>query len=116
MNNTREDRLQLAARIYDLDGEVYSILGSGLGRVFTGSREARVRELADMMGDTTKGHYLRSELALIGNMARTIKDRGERARIMSKYNEILKQVESLIHRLDILLSQFRTSLLFHVQF
>lgn len=95
MNNNYEERLALAGRMYDLDAEVYQILGSGLGRVYNGRRDATVRELAKMMGDVTKGHYLRSEMALIGNMARTIKDRGERARIMSQYNEILKQIESL---------------------
>ena len=95
MKNSYEERLALAGRMYDLDAEVYQILGSGLGRVYNGRRDATVRELAKMMGDVTKGHYLRSEMALIGNMARTIKDRGERARIMSQYNEILKQIESL---------------------
>ena len=95
MTNNYEERLALAGRMYDLDAEVYQILGSGLGRVYNGRRDATVRELAKMMGDVTKGHYLRSEMALIGNMARTIKDRGERARIMSQYNEILKQIESL---------------------
>lgn len=95
MNNSYEERLALAGRMYDLDAEVYQILGSGLGRVYNGRRDATVRELAKMMGDVTKGHYLRSEMALIGNMARTIKDRGERARIMSQYNEILKQIEEM---------------------
>lgn len=95
MKQTQELRTKIAERIYDLDTEVYGILGSGLGRVFTGNREATVRELADMMCDLTKSHFLRSEIALIGNMARTIKDKGERARIMSRYNEILKQLESL---------------------
>ena len=95
MTNNYEERLALAGRMYDLDAEVYQILGSGLGRVYNGRRDATIRELAKMMGDVTKGHYLRSEMALIGNMARTIKDRGERARIMSQYNEILKQIGSL---------------------
>ena len=46
MTNNREKRLEIAGRIYDLDEEVYRILGSGLGRVFNGGREATVRELA----------------------------------------------------------------------
>lgn len=95
MNQNREACLALAERIYELDEEVYRILGSGLGRVFTGRRDATVRELASMMGDLTKAHYLRSELALIGNMARTIPDRTVRARIMSQYNDILKKVEKM---------------------
>lgn len=95
MNENREASLKLAERIYELDAEVYRILGSGLGRVFTGRRDATIQELARMMGDLSKSHYLRSELALIGNMARTIPDRTTRARIMSLYNDILKQVEKM---------------------
>ncbi len=95
MNNSYEARLALAGRMYDLDAEVYQLLGSGLGRVYNGKRERTVRELADVMGDVTKAHYLRSEMALIGNMARTIPDRTDRARIMSVYNDILKQIEEL---------------------
>ena len=94
-DHTYESRREMAGRIYDLDAEVYRILGSGLGRVFNGERERTVRELAEMMATPTKIHYLRSEIALIGNMARTIPDRGERARVMGQYNKILKWVESL---------------------
>ena len=75
VNPTYEDRLALANRVYDLDAEVYEILGSGLGRVFNGERERTVRELASLMATPSKIHYLRSEIALIGNMARTIPDR-----------------------------------------
>ena len=95
MKTYRKEHLDLASRIYELDGEVYQLLGSGLGRVYNGNRETTIRELAGIMEDVTKGHFLRSEMALIGNMARTIKDRGERARIMSLYNEILKQIEEM---------------------
>ena len=95
MYKNREQCLELANRIYDLDAEVYRILGSGLGRVFTGSREATVRELERIMGDVTMGHYLRSEMALIGNMARTIPDKAQRSRIMSRYNDILTELEHL---------------------
>ena len=63
---------EIAGRIYDLDAEVYRVLGSGLGRVFNGSRESTIRDLVRIMLDQPKVHYLRSELALIGNMARTI--------------------------------------------
>ncbi len=94
VNPTFEDRLALANRIYDLDAEVYGILGSNLGRVFNGERERTVRELAALMATPTKIHYLRSEIALIGNMARTIPDRKERTRVMSRYNEVLKLVEN----------------------
>lgn len=94
-NHTYEHRLEMANRIYDLDAEVYAILGSGLGRVFNGDRTRTVRELATMMGTPTKFHYLRSEIALIGNMARTIPDKAARIRVMKEYNTILKWIEEL---------------------
>ena len=93
-NHTYEDRLELATRIYELDAEVYAILGSGLGRVFNGERERTLQELATLMATPSKIHFLRSEIALIGNMARTISDRKERTRVMYVYNEILKEVET----------------------
>lgn len=95
MNENQTQFLDLAQRIYDLDTEVYAILGSGLGRVFTGRQEDTVRELAHMMGDLTKAHFLRSEIALIGNMARTIRDKNQRSRVMSTYNELLLELEHL---------------------
>ena len=95
MTNNRDDLLALAGRIYDLDEEVYRILGSGLGRVFNGRRERVVQDIADAMTHMSKSHYLRSELALISNMARTIPNKADRARVMSRYNEILKQIDSL---------------------
>lgn len=95
MENNREKRLEIAGRIYDLDAEVYQTLGSGLGRVFNDNRRACVEEMAEQLCSQTKNHVLRSEIALIGNMARTIKNKEDRARVMSKYNDILKQVEAL---------------------
>ncbi len=95
MTNNRDDLLALAGRIYDLDEEVYRILGSGLGRVFNGRRERVVQDIADAMTHMSKSHYLRSELALISNMARTIPNKGDRARVMSQYNDILKSIDSL---------------------
>ena len=41
------------------------------------------------------GHLLRSELALISNMARTIKNKEEKSRMMTEYNEILMEIEKL---------------------
>ena len=43
----------------------------------------------------TGGHLLRSELALISNMARTIKDKKKRAQMMEEYDNILKAIEEL---------------------
>ena len=86
---------EIAGRIYDLDAEVYRVLGSGLGRVFNGSRESTIRDLVRIMLDQPKVHYLRSELALIGNMARTITSKADRSRVMTEYNNILKLLDNM---------------------
>ncbi len=86
---------ELAERIYDLDAQVYASLGSSLGRVFNRDRERCVRELTSLMMARPEGNLVRSEIALIGNMARTIKDKEERRLIMTEYNEILQAVMEL---------------------
>ena len=95
MQENQEKYTDLASRIYDLDGEVYECVGSNLGRTFTGGRERTVRTLSMLMYTKPDGHLLRSELALISNMARTIKDKEEKSRLMEKYNQILKEIEEL---------------------
>ena len=45
MANNKDMYIELANRIYDLDGEVYKCVGSSLGRTFTGSRENTIRAL-----------------------------------------------------------------------
>ena len=79
----------------DLDAEVYRVLGSSLGRTFTGNRDTTIRTLSMLMYTKPDGHLLRSELALISNMARTIKDPAEKSRLMTEYDEILKAIEQL---------------------
>ena len=69
MANNKDMYIELANRIYDLDGEVYKCVGSSLGRTFTGSRENTIRALSMLMYTKPDGHLLRSELALISNMA-----------------------------------------------
>ena len=96
MYRSFEARAELAGRIYDLDAEVYQILGSGLGRVFNGKRESTIRDLASMLGTHNKMHFVRSEIALIGNMARTIPDRKVRAQIMERYAAIVKEIDGLV--------------------
>ena len=70
----------LAERIYDLDAEVYVQLGSSLGRVFNNDRKRCVDDMVSLMLNRPEAHRIRSELALIANMARTIKDKEECAR------------------------------------
>ena len=98
MEETRNLVLEIANRLYDLDAEVYRVLGSGLGRVFNASREESIRELTQIMKEHRTSHYLRSSLALIGNMARTIPERQERSRVMTEYNEIWKLIQKLPDR------------------
>ena len=93
MENTHEKCLKLARRIYDLDTNVYQLSGSSLGRTFNGDKDSHISTLATLIYTHPQGHLLRSEIALIGNMARTIRDKAERSKMMTEYNEILKEVE-----------------------
>ena len=93
---SNEDKIrELAERIYDLDAEVYAHLGSSLGRVYNSDRERCVSELMELMVTRSQANLIRSELSLIGNMARTIKDKDERRMVMTEYNRILQEVTSL---------------------
>ena len=94
-NNIREKCRELATRLYELDGEVYESVGSSLGRTFTGDREGTIRNLSALMYTKPDGHLLRSEMALISNMARTIKDKEEKSRLMKKYDEIFQEILTL---------------------
>ena len=94
-NNIREKCRELATRLYELDGEVYESVGSSLGRTFTGDREGTIRNLSALMYTKPDGHLLRSEMALISNMARTIKDKEEKSRLMKKYYEIFQEILTL---------------------
>lgn len=89
------DFRKLAEKIYDLDTEVYECLGSSLGRVFTGDREKTIRELVRGLHTRRDGHVIRSDLALISNMARTIRDKETKRKIMIKYDQIFQEVISL---------------------
>ncbi len=92
---TKEEIRELAEHIYDLDCEVYANLGSSLGRVFNKDREKCVNELVELLTTRPDGNLVRSELALIANMARTLPDKEERRLCMREYNRILQAVMSL---------------------
>lgn len=95
-NNKNSNNLhELAERIYDLDTKVYESLGSSLGRVFTQSKEKSIRELENELHLRNEGHTVRSDLALISNMARTIRDKEVRRSLMIEYDNILKEVTNL---------------------
>lgn len=96
MANINEEMLrELAERIYDLDAEVYAQLGSSLGRVFNRDRERCVEDMVHLMLLRDEGHVVRSSLALISNMARTIPDKEVRKLVMTEYNKILHEVMRL---------------------
>lgn len=95
MQENQKKCLELANRIYDLDAKVYECVGSSLGRTFTGNRENTVQNLCMLMLAKPNGHLLRSELALIGNMARTIQDKEARGQMLTEYDSILKEIEQL---------------------
>lgn len=95
MDNKNVDLRALAEQIYDLDTEVYECLGSSLGRVFTGDREKTVRELVRELRTRSDGHVIRSDMALISNMARTIRDKETKHNLMIKYDKIFQQVIEL---------------------
>ena len=95
MENNKKELRNLAERIYDLDTKVYESLGSSLGRVFTLNREKSVRELEEELRFRNQGHIIRSDLALISNMARTIRDKEVRRNLMIEYDHILKEVTEL---------------------
>ena len=95
MQENKNKYYDIAERIYDLDGEVYECVGSSLGRTFTGDKRTCVNNLVMLMRTKPQGHLLRSELALISNMARTSRKDEDRSRLMKKYDEILKEIAEL---------------------
>jgi cytidylate kinase len=92
MENNRENSLALARRIYELDAAVYKVSGSDLGKTFSGDENRTVEDLALLIHSNPQGHLLRSELALIGNMARSIRDKSVRHDVLVEYNDILETI------------------------
>jgi len=95
MENKKEKCSKLAARIYELDARVYKASGSDLGRTLSGSRKNTVENLTLLIMSNPQGHLLRSEIALIGNMARSIRDKEVRRNLLIEYNEILEEIAAL---------------------
>lgn len=90
----------LAKKIYDLDSEVYAVTASSMGRTFVGSSDKCIKNIEAMLCDGSKMYLMRSEIALISNMARTIEDKAERNRLMHTYDSILKEIEKNYHELN----------------
>ncbi len=92
---TDEERKALAERIYELDQETYQAVGSALGRVFDDDKDHCVTRIAHYLKYYDLEHIVQAEMALIGNMARTIEDKEIRKEIMVKYDAILQEMKSM---------------------
>lgn len=95
MRENLEKFVEIAERMYDLDTEVYQCVGSSLGRVFAPDRRTCVENLVNIMAEQPQGHLVRSELAMISNMARTIRNKEDKSRLMREYDAILKEIALL---------------------
>ena len=95
MDNKEQCR-KLANRIYELDEKVYKTSGSGLGKTFTGEKARVLDDLTMLIVSNPQGHLLRSELALIGNMARSIRNKEARHDLLVEYNDDLADMNSSI--------------------
>lgn len=98
----------LANRIYNLDRDVYQGIGSDLGRVYNDERKRSVTHIIRGLEDTSQTHILRAEIALIGNMLKTLPEGDERASYQERYNKILQdleQVQSAMNGIDIIDSE-----------
>ena len=95
MEKNRENCYEIAKQIYQLDKEVYECVGASLGRTFTGDEATCVEEITRLQITRPQGHEIRSDIALIGNMARTIKNKEDHHRMMTQYNEILKKIAAI---------------------
>jgi len=97
--NNKSDLANLAEQIYELDKKVYEATGSKLGRLFSDDKRSSVEEILETMTEDRKTHASRSMLALIGNMARSIKQKDYKTwkSIMTEYDRILKEVSKKIN-------------------
>lgn len=86
---------ELANRIYDFDEKVYKATGSSLGRTFSHDRDLAIDRIVSTLMTQPKGYDIRTSMALIGNMARTIRNKAERKAIMHEYNDILNEISTI---------------------
>ena len=87
---------ELANRIYALDEKVYKATGSNLGRVYQGNKDKCINDLKDLIKSSAESSVLRSELALISNMARTVRDDENLPKeIMKEYGEIFDEAMTM---------------------
>lgn len=88
--------IDLANRIYNLDEKVYEATGSNLGRVYHGDKNKCINDLVELISSEANSSILRSELALISNMARTIKNNPVlHKKIMKEYGAIFDEAMAI---------------------
>lgn len=85
----------LAEKIYTLDENVYKALGSSLGRTLIGSREKVLSVLEHELSLRPQGQLILSDMALIGNMARTLPEGASRKQLLTEYNDIIVALKAL---------------------
>ena len=86
---------KFAEQLYDLDKLVYELSGSSLGRVFTNDRDRNVAIIEKAL-IRNREHIIRSELALIGNMARSIQDADDHYKALSAYNDVFCEFRKIV--------------------
>lgn len=91
---TKIDLCAFVNEVYDLDEKVYEETGSGLGRVFNSGRDRSIRAMVRSILHGQQ-HIVRTEVALIGNMARTIKDEDRKQSIMAQYDSVMERLIQL---------------------
>ena len=84
------DLRDLAERIYNLDKRVYVDTGSSLGRVYSGDKENNIQYIIDLLESKKGAYVLRDELALIGNMSKTMQNSEVQEELMKEFSEITK--------------------------
>ncbi len=85
----------VAVRIYDLDTKVYEQSGSALGRTLISEKSKSINLLTRELIFRPQGEVIVSYMALIGNMARSLKDKTVRRAMMTEYNDIRQAILSL---------------------
>ena len=85
----------LAEKIYALDETIYQELGSSLGRTLIGSREKVLSVLERELSLRPQGQLILSDMALIGNMARTLPEGPARKQLLTEYNDIIVELKAL---------------------
>ena len=93
--NAKDICFELATKIYAFDEKVYKESGSTLGRTLAGDSVTVIHHLCDQLMTQPSGYEVRTQIALIGNMARTISNKMIRHELMIEYNELIKEISQI---------------------